>query len=235
MLGFKQYICEDADTETTLKKQGLRRGGAGYKVGKVIGGEVYVHKNYESQFPQDELSAAKAKLPKGFNYNTLKYNPKTKSFSFFRVDDFDTNPEPIIDEYVTVKPDSDNVKISKGGQIYHHKWQWVGDDYKGFDVAKNKVRSAKWSSLTDDDIGQSKFKSKIGKNEFWQKHVVEPHLKESGESYTASFTKQGFVEVKDGNGKLIKKGTPPEIHRYLKDNNITNIKFTKYDPFEEDD
>lgn len=175
MITFKQYLLE-SDTKKPLKSLGLKKGGSGYKIGKVIGGEIYVHKQYENQFPSDELQAAKSKLPKNFKYDTLKYNPKTKSFSFFRVDDFDTNPEPIIDEYVTIKPDTEIGVIKKGGQIYHHKWQWVDDNYKGFDVEKNKQRSAKWYGLSDKDVGQDKYKSKIGNNEFWHKHVASKFL-----------------------------------------------------------
>jgi len=179
MLSFKQFITEDADVDTQLKKLGLRRGGMGFPVGKVIGGCVYLHKQYENELPQDFLANAKSKLPKGFHYDTLKFDPKSKSITFFRVDDFDTNHEPIIDEYVTVKPNSDGVKVvTDGNTVYHHKWQWVGPDYKGFDVEKNKARSAKWYGLTDADIGQEKYKCKIGKNSFWQQHVVDKFLKD---------------------------------------------------------
>ena len=172
ILSFKQFINENSDTETQLKKLGLRRGGSGYKIGKVIGGNVYVHKQYENQFPKDELISAKSKLPEDFVYHVVKYNPKTKSFTFFRVDDFNTNPEPIIDEYVTVKPDSNEVKIvSDGKHIYHHVWQWVTDDYKYFDVEKSKQRSLKWYSNKDID------KSRIGLTHQW-KEVVVKHIKD---------------------------------------------------------
>lgn len=171
MITFKQYITE-SETEQQLKKLGLRRGGAGYKVGKVIGGEVYAHKQYEEQFPQDELKTAKAVLPKDFTYDAVKYNPKTKVFSFIKSNDFDEKHEPSVHGGITVKPDGTYKPFKDTGWIWHHKWMWVGDDYKGFDVERSKQRSKEWTDVVNKK-GISK--SKIGQRKFWDAEV-EPHL-----------------------------------------------------------
>lgn len=172
MKSFKQYLLENYDTDVKLKKLGLKRGGLGYKVGKVIGGEVYVHKQYENQFPQDKLEAAKSKLPKEFNYHVVKYNPKTNNFSFIISNDFDTNPEPSVNGGITVKEDGTAKPFKDAGWIYHHKHQFVDDDYKGFDTEKEKQRSLKWSSLPDIE------KSKIGQRKYWDEKVI-PRINEN--------------------------------------------------------
>ena len=50
--------------------------------------------------------------------------------------------------------------------IYHHKWLFVDDDYKGFNVEESKRRLAAWLVLPDVN------KSRIGRRNSWQTHVV---------------------------------------------------------------
>ena len=171
MITFKVFINEDSNIDTKLRKLGLKRGGSGYKIGKVIGGEVYVHKLYESQFPEDLLKKAKSFLPEDYEYNVVKYNPKTNVFSFIFSEDFDSNPEPSVNAVVTVKPDGIIKKQKDSGWIYHHKWQWVDDSYKGFDVEESKRRSLKWYSLEGID------KSRIGQRKYWDNNVI-PRIKD---------------------------------------------------------
>ena len=52
-------------------------------------------------------------------------------------------------------------------QIYHHKWLFVKDDYKGFDVEESKKRSIKWLSVSD-KINMSK----IGYKNYWENEVL---------------------------------------------------------------
>jgi hypothetical protein len=172
MISFKQFICEAPETDIALKKLGLKRTNKFGGIGKEIGGEVYLHKHYEHTFPQDLLNKAKSFLPEDFQYNIVKYNPKTGVFSFIISNDFDTNPEPSVNGGVTVKPDGTAKPFKDAGWIYHHKWQWVADDYKGFDVEKNKQRSLKWSGLDGVD------KSRIGQRKHWDDNVM-PRITES--------------------------------------------------------
>lgn len=149
----------------TIREQFLE---ASFHVGKKIGGRVYVHKSYEGQFPGVEK--AKAKLPKGFDYDVTVFEPETGRFSFIVSSDFDTADEPSVEGGYTVKVNEEPKKFSPAGWIYHHKWQFVGPDYKGFDVAASKARSKAWTSLPDVD------KSRIGQRAYWAKNV-EPRLK----------------------------------------------------------
>ena len=65
-------------------------------VGKSIGGGIYVHRNYESDVvPQDVLHNAQTGLD-GFDYNIVKYIPKTGTVTFIQSPDFDSAPEPLV-------------------------------------------------------------------------------------------------------------------------------------------
>ena len=140
-------------------------------VGKSIGGGVYVHRDYETDVvPHDVLANAQQHLD-GFDYNIIKYVPKTGAITFIQSPDFDGADEPQIGPAMLVKPDGTKRVMSPSGDpwIYHHKWLFVKDDYPGFDVNDSKRRSAEWMALPDIDY------SRIGKKSFWEKFVV-PHL-----------------------------------------------------------
>ena len=167
MISFRQFIIEDR------------------KIGKLIGGEHYVHRDYENVISdQAGLKNAKGKLdPEHLKkYTVVKHNKKEGTFSFIHSPDFDTADEPISGDSHKVKPDG-SVKITKqkkDPQIWHHKHQWVGDDYKGFDVEKSKKRSKDWGKVTDkikQERPEEKVMSKIGTKSYWEKNVV-PNIKE---------------------------------------------------------
>lgn len=129
-------------------------------VGKMMGGALYVHANYENVLP--DISQFKEILEQqypDFKYNIIKYSPNAVSFLYSP--DFDSANEPVISEYVTVKSDG-NTKRGRTKTIYHHKWLFVGDDYTGFDVDAAFERSRAWLQIPDIDfcrIGSSR--------EFW--------------------------------------------------------------------
>jgi hypothetical protein len=50
--------------------------------------------------------------------------------------------------------------------IYHHKWLFVDDDYRGFDTEQSKARSQQWITLGDVD------RARIGRQSYWQEQVV---------------------------------------------------------------
>lgn len=188
ILTFKQFINENTDIDTKLKKLGLKRTNKFNKIGKEIGGEIYCHKQYESQFPSDLLNKAKSNLPTDYKYKVVKFNPKTETFSFIQSNDFDSNEEPSVNSYVTVKADGTIKQGKDAGFIYHHKWEFVGDDYKNFDVEKSKKRSLKWSSLDSVD------KSRIGQRKFWDANVI-PRLQENDQKLT--FNKVRYEDIDD--------------------------------------
>lgn len=148
------------------------------KVGKKMGHDLYVHKSYESYvLPHDELDKAKTYLPKDFEYTAVKHNKKEGTFSFIHSPDFDTADEPTVGDSIKVHP-SGHIKLTKQARdpkIWHNKWQWVGDDYKGFDVEKSKQRSKDWKAI----VGVNKeISSRIGSKSYWEKNVV-PNIKNS--------------------------------------------------------
>jgi len=138
-----------------------------FGIGKRVGGNVYVHKDYERVLPP-RVQEAKRLLPDGFRYTIVKYNPKTSDVSFIFSPDFDTSHEPSLGDSVKVRGDN-RVTRRKGlndPNIYHHKWTMVGDDYAGFDVDESKERTLKWKSLEDVDT------RRIGIRSYWDKNVV---------------------------------------------------------------
>ncbi len=147
------------------------------KIGKRIGGDLYVHKNYAVQagVPEDILTRAMSHLPKGYDFVAVKYNPKEGSISFIESPDFDTANEPAVGNAIKVYADG-TVKQTKGladPMIWHHKWQWVPDDYPGFDVSKSKERSDQWKSKLGTNREVS---SRIGRQSYWQNWLKQSNL-----------------------------------------------------------
>lgn len=163
--------------DTNRRDEYLRRNGLirskKFGVGKEIGSKVYVHKQYEDVFSDYGLAKAKEKLPANFKYNAVAYDTREKSFTFTHSPDFDYNPEPIVGEQIKIYADGKITRIPQrktNPQIWHHKWLWVKDDYKGFDVEEAKDRSYYWTRIPNIN------KSKIGNYDYWQKNVV-PFIK----------------------------------------------------------
>ena len=113
---------------------------------KKIGSTFYVHKSnikeINSLIERNELAAidsATKKLPKNFSYDILKYDKKNKKVSFIQSPDWDTAREPLVGDSYTSNIFDINFKIIKSkGQIYHHKWMFVSDNYIGFNIEESK-------------------------------------------------------------------------------------------------
>ena len=151
------------------------------KIGKVIGGQIYVHKDYvdspllKREIPLSWYKLAVSKLPPDFDYTVVRYDLKDGSIAFISSPDFDTADEPTVGTSIKVTRDG-NVKVTKplaDPWIWHHKWEWVGDDYSGFDVEQSKARSEKWKSIVGVDKAVS---SRIGKKSYWDREIV-PKIK----------------------------------------------------------
>lgn len=139
-------------------------------VGKYIGGSLYVHKNYINVFDSSyntALQALKKNAPE-FTFDIVKYNVEKNTYSFISSPDFDTKDEPTVGDSILVDSQG-NLKLTKqkkDPQIYHHKWNFVNNDYQGFNVAQSIQRSITWKSV----IGKNKsISSKIGTSSFWEK------------------------------------------------------------------
>lgn len=141
----------------TLKGSLIQRSKT-FGVGKEIGGDIYVHKDYAKDVvPTKYLQKAIKELEEthpGFKYNCIRWGPKTLQLSFQEAPDFDTAREPVVGDYVTVDFNKGTVRSGHSNYIWHHKWLWVKNDYKGFDVKKSWNWSKKWlSTLTESSDG----------------------------------------------------------------------------------
>jgi hypothetical protein len=155
-------------------------------VGKKIGTCLYVHKQYASTIPQEHYNNAleilKSTYP-DFKYTIIKYDKANNNISFLYSPDWDSNPEPIIEDSVLVKSDGSAKYMKKktDPQIYHQKHEFVGDDYKGFDIEKSKERFKAYTKAIKeyaDELGvpTKEISSRIGTLSYWQKNIV-PRIK----------------------------------------------------------
>ena len=122
-----------------------------YGVGKDMMGKVYFHKNYaEDVVPKSLLEQAKAIAEeRGFDYNTMMYDPKSRVVRLDESPDFDTAREPHPGRQLRINPDGTAKELPYQRQIFHHKWAWVKDDYDGFDVQESKDWSRRWLSANE--------------------------------------------------------------------------------------
>ena len=150
-----------------MKHPALPKRSARFKVGKEIGGAVYVHKQYESLLPE-AVQIAKTFLPPEFSYTVVKFKLSDETVSFIQSADFDSADEPTVGDRYTIKADGSASFRRKlhDPWIYHHKWLFVADDYNGFNVDASKARSRKWLALDDIDF------RRIGQRSFWTEQVV---------------------------------------------------------------
>jgi SAM-dependent methyltransferase len=176
----KKEKVEIGSAETEALRKEAKDLGAGeryseFGVGKKMGDEVYLHKDYEGVLPQGDLADAKERID-DFEYNLIRYNTKTGAIGFFNSPDFDTSPEPINGNLIVVEPDGTirTVDLNKNPDkqaIYHHKWEWVKDDYDGFDVKQSIERSITWQKVVNREGIDRK---RIGFQGVWQNEVLKP-------------------------------------------------------------
>ena len=117
------------------------------KVGKFVTGQLFVHKDYADEvIPKALLDKAKKILKKtkpDFKYRAIRWDTAKNEIRFDEAPNFDTAPEPIAGNTVAI---SDDGKVTEkyAPNIWHHKWMWVKDDYKGFDTKESWERSRQW-------------------------------------------------------------------------------------------
>ena len=145
---YNQKQTQTGSTLKTLKGSSIKRS-TKFGVGKEIGGDIYLHKNYVyGVVPEDIYDNALDILEEiypDFEFNCIRYSPKTNAVSFQEAPDFDTAREPIVGDYITVFPDG-KTKTGHSNYIWHHKWLWVKNDYTGFDVNESWEWSKQWLS-----------------------------------------------------------------------------------------
>lgn len=128
---------------------------------------LYVHKSNISELHLDDLgNYAIEILDRKFpNYQVVKYDPKKRVISGIESPDWNTANEPIVGDSMIINLVTGEEKIYKGRkenpQIYHNKWQFVADDYTGFDIEAAKQRTIEWNNIPNLN------KSKIGNKNYW--------------------------------------------------------------------
>lgn len=138
-------------------KRGGKIMGHTYRIGKVIGGKVYMHIDYIDELPNPEQARIALAAVKGIKPRTLSYDPMNVIYMFNEAPGFDKHSEPAPGRSVKVEMDGDDVE-SVGSpkdikQIWHHKWMWVDDNYKGFNVNDSYQWSKKWAAKISNPSG----------------------------------------------------------------------------------
>ncbi len=166
MKTFKEVISEEKKLKTQ-KGSPIKR--SKYGVGKLIGGVLYFHRQYMSILPEDvydkNINILYDSKYEDFKYNIIKWDIKKDLLTFVNSPDFDTADEPVAGDYVAIKSDG-TVRKGSTKSIWHHKWLWVKDDYKGFNVEESYRRSEAWLTIPMIEF------SKIGNKAFWEKNYV---------------------------------------------------------------
>ena len=146
-----------------------------FGVGKYIGGCTYVHKSCQKVFVDKGIKGFIKEL-NGFKYDVIKYNHKQGSFSFIQCSDFNSAHEPSLGKVLLVKFNDGEYSTKlmnelKDPWIYHHKWLFVFDNYKGFNVEESVSRSEEWMSIENIQY------NRIGKHSFWKSFLEDNKMK----------------------------------------------------------
>jgi len=165
---YNEKQTDVGETLKTLKGSAIKR--SKYGVGKEIGGQFYFNKEYASDIiPDAELNQAISILAEeypNFQYNCMMYQPSKSIVRFDEAADFDTAREPMTGDYVSVNIDTGAIKTGHSNYIWHHKWLWVKNDYKGFDVGEAWNWSKTWlNTLTEvaDGNGIGRWEAQLDK------------------------------------------------------------------------
>lgn len=212
-------------------------------VGKFIGGDLYVHKSAMNTLPTKELEIAESKLPEDFEYEIVKYNASSGSFSFIDSPDWNSAKEPVVgDSYKVSRTGEVTITRQKSDpQIYHHKWIFVRDDYDGFNVNQSIQRSIDWYRDAKEDINMFR----IGTKSYWNTNA-EPLIKNTNltlqdkarlqdniqNDYAKFKSKNPLAVSTDIGNHLLKKGYSlgeikrfiPELEAYYKTEAIKRFK-----------
>ena len=212
------------------KGTSFARGNNSYPVGKVVGNQVYFHKNYVGDMPenvQELYRKASADLPEGFKFNSLMYESAKKGkparIRFDEAPNFDTAREPITGKHWSYMSDGKTAS-GESKNVWHHKWQWVGDDYKGFNVDDSYGWSKQWTERLN--------KSPQSSPEKWDLELIEhglPLEEEAGGSVLKSLRRKGMA--KGGLNKSIVGETENDLF-YLTNYDTGSVRKEDADPEE---
>ena len=135
-----------------------------FGVGKQVGSKIYFHKSVHDKIvPQHiwdkavEILECERPL---LGIETVCYDfKKPNVVRFDHCVGFNTQSEPMVGDMIYVDINLDRViRQTYNQQIYHHKWLWVMDDYKGFDVQKSYEWSKLWLSKVNETASGYSYK-----------------------------------------------------------------------------
>ena len=113
-------------------------------VGKYIGEQMYVHRDYAHLVIPGEWLQMLAETASAIKFKVVcvMYDRKARTIRGDSSEDFDTAREPHPGWQLTVHRNGKWELPDKPSMtIWHHKWLWVMDDYRGF----NTKKSIQWS------------------------------------------------------------------------------------------
>ena len=156
---------------------------------------MYVHKSNWIEI-QEEITRKDKKKRRAFHnfllqaeieaipYDVIKYD--NGDISLITSPDWDIANEPIVGTVRRWKQDewlnreTEELLLDEKGmlnkpsyirdnfkQIYHNKWQFVGEDYKGFNIEEAKERTKEWNAIPNLD------KKRIGYKKYWMELLKE--------------------------------------------------------------
>ncbi len=181
--------------KTPVKKE-YRSVRGKHGVGKVLGRNKWVHASALPLLSGDEQALinkalAALKREKGITINfardvIIKINPVANggSVTFCHSPDWTVASEPACGQMVGVSyldtpaPKFRVTSPAADPYIYHHKWMFVADNYRGFSVEQAKRWSETWENhpvvraLAADP--SEHFRLRIGKQEYWKTKVLAP-------------------------------------------------------------
>ena len=162
---FQQNCIEYNNVQTqtgamlkTLKGSLIRRSKK-HEVGKIVGNNIYFHRDYCMTYMPKEcqfLFQEKKRLVP-FDFNCCRYNVETGQLAFVESPDFDVSREPLVGRMFIVNRWTDPGQLTQFyNQIYHHKWTFVDNCYSGFHVRESWEWSRTWLNvLTEPANGSS--------------------------------------------------------------------------------
>ena len=153
---------------------------------KIIGKTYYVHKSNIKEL--EDLLLKKNKMVEksclelninsflndcDLNYEIIKFDSIGKRVSFIESNNWNNANEPDVGKSYVYSNGKLLKIIEPKGQIYHNKWMFVSNDYKGFDIEEAKKRTEEWNSIKD--IKQHK--SRIGYKNYWANLLKKNNIK----------------------------------------------------------
>lgn len=148
---------------------------------KKVGFSMYAHKSNIDEIVSKISNVNKRNLIEavrkmneeiGKPFVVIKVNTENGNISLIDSETWDTINEPIVGDSYCFAADGTYKVIRGGTKVYHNRWQFVSDNYIGFDIEEAKKRTETWNKIPN----IKKLKSKIGNVTFWHNLLKENNL-----------------------------------------------------------